>query len=116
METQVVVTNDSFLSEIDVAQRLGLTVKAFQGWRARRVGPAFLKLGAGPRARVRYRLTDLLDWEARQGRAGACVMIGAELRAEPVEICCAFMLHSEPGAISGSPGSLSWTQEAPLHE
>ena len=58
--------SEVFLSEIDLAQRLGLSVKALQGWRARRVGPPFLKLGAGPRARVRYRLTDLLDWEASQ--------------------------------------------------
>jgi len=66
MQTQIAVTNESFLSEIDVAKRLGLSVKALQGWRARRVGPPFLKLGAGPRARVRYRLADLIAWEARQ--------------------------------------------------
>jgi hypothetical protein len=66
MEPQLAVSNESFLSEIDVAQRLGLSVKALQGWRARRVGPPFLKLGAGPRARVRYRLADLLAWETRQ--------------------------------------------------
>ena len=66
MEPQIAVASESFLSEIDVAQRLGLSVKALQGWRARRVGPPFLKLGAGQRARVRYRLADLLAWETMQ--------------------------------------------------
>jgi len=47
------------LVEIEVAQRLCLGIKTLQEWRRRRFGPPFIKLGAGPHARVRYPLTML---------------------------------------------------------
>jgi hypothetical protein len=58
--------SERHLTEVEVAQRLGLTVKGLQDWRRRRVGPAFIKLGPGPHARVRYPLVALMQWETAQ--------------------------------------------------
>ena len=51
-------TNE-LLSQRQVAARLGLSARTIEGWRARGVGPPFLRLSA--RA-VRYRTSDLEQW------------------------------------------------------
>lgn len=51
-------TNE-LLSQRQVAARLGLSTRTIEGWRARGVGPPFLRLSA--RA-VRYRAMDLEQW------------------------------------------------------
>jgi len=47
------------LSQQQVAVRLGVSARTIEGWRARGVGPPFLRLSA--RA-VRYRVSDLEQW------------------------------------------------------
>ena len=47
------------LSQRQVAVRLGVSARTIEGWRARGVGPPFLRLSA--RA-VRYRAVDLEQW------------------------------------------------------
>lgn len=66
------------LSQREVAMRLGVSARTVEGWRARGVGPPYLRLSA--RA-VRYRSSDLEQWldrrrvgdepplEARNGRS-----------------------------------------------
>src|SRR5437870_4526623 len=52
-------TSNEFLSQREVAVRLGMSARTIEGWRARGVGPPFLRLSA--RA-VRYRSSDLEQW------------------------------------------------------
>src|SRR5215831_21018675 len=47
------------LTQQQVAARLGVSARTIEGWRARGVGPPFLRLSA--RA-VRYRAVDLEQW------------------------------------------------------
>ncbi|MGH7308766.1 MAG: helix-turn-helix transcriptional regulator [Candidatus Rokuibacteriota bacterium] len=51
------------LSQRQVALRLGISTRTLEGWRARGVGPPFLRLSA--RA-VRYRSVDLEQWLDRR--------------------------------------------------
>lgn len=51
-----------FLQEADLAKRLKLSIKSIQSWRLKGEGPVFLKLGR--RGAVRYRMRDVLAWEA----------------------------------------------------
>lgn len=43
------------LGEKEAAELLGVAAKTLQGWRWRKTGPAYLKIGR----RIRYRITDL---------------------------------------------------------
>jgi Helix-turn-helix domain len=36
---------DDYLSETDLAEELGVTVRTLQGWRQRRIGPAWTRIG-----------------------------------------------------------------------
>lgn len=49
-----------------VAERYGITPETLSNWRRERKGPPFIRLGAGPRPRTMYRLTDVLEWERTQ--------------------------------------------------
>ena len=42
------------LTAKQVASMLGVHHRTLEGWRAKRTGPAWVKLGDGVRARVRY--------------------------------------------------------------
>lgn len=53
--------------ERDLADRWDVSERTLQRWRARNVGPAFVMIGTGPR----YRVGDVLDYEARRRRGGA---------------------------------------------
>lgn len=46
-------------NEKDAAHLLGLSVRTLQSWRARGIGPAFLKLGGWS---VRYRVADIVSY------------------------------------------------------
>jgi len=65
-------SDDPLLAETSAAGVLGgdepLSVKTLQAWRASGKGPRFLKLGAGPRAAVRYKLSELRRWLAEGER------------------------------------------------
>jgi predicted DNA-binding transcriptional regulator AlpA len=56
-------TTNELLSQREVAVRLGVSARTVEGWRARGVGPPYLRLSA--RA-VRYRSSDLEQWLARR--------------------------------------------------
>ena len=58
----------SLWDERRAAAHLSVSPRCLQGWRLRAKGPPFLKLGAGRRARVRYRPADVLAWLKRQER------------------------------------------------
>jgi len=44
------------------AKLLNLSTGTLGNYRIKGIGPKYLKLGKGPRAPVRYRRGDLLDW------------------------------------------------------
>lgn len=58
----------TLLTESQVAEILGISVRTVQGWRHRGGGPRYLKLGKGHGA-VRYDLSDLQDYIASRARA-----------------------------------------------
>jgi len=53
------LATSELLSQRQVAVRLGVSARTIEGWRARGIGPPFLRLSA--RA-VRYRAVDLEQW------------------------------------------------------
>jgi hypothetical protein len=62
---------DELLTPVQVGQWAKLTVKALANARSRGTGPAFVKLGPGPNAPVRYRRGAVEQWitEGRDGSA-----------------------------------------------
>lgn len=62
--------DDVLLGEAAAADVLGgLSTKTLQAWRTEKRGPRFVKLGDGPRAPVRYRLSELRRWLQERERA-----------------------------------------------
>ncbi|SEG44224.1 Helix-turn-helix domain-containing protein [Thermomonospora echinospora] len=53
------------LTPDDLAARLGISVGAVYQMNRRRTGPQYLKIGR----RVRYKLTDVIEWENAHYRA-----------------------------------------------
>ena len=49
---------DALLTELQVSELLGLSVRTLQSWRVRRAGPRFVQAGRA----IRYRRRDLIDW------------------------------------------------------
>jgi hypothetical protein len=52
-----------FLTPQQLAARWALRPATLAEWRVKGQGPRFLKPGHTPKARVRYRLDDIEDWE-----------------------------------------------------
>lgn len=63
METQEQV--DKTLTTYELAQRWGMASKTLEVWRMRKKGPPFFKLGEHARARVMYRMKDILAYEEK---------------------------------------------------
>jgi excisionase family DNA binding protein len=64
----VTSADDIWLTRIQVAERLDIPPKTLAEWASKGTGPPYAKFGR----HVRYRLSDLLEWEAAQfvGRDG----------------------------------------------
>lgn len=54
----------TFLNQIELSRRWGISPRTLERWRWMGEGPAFIKLGG----RVVYRLTDVEEYEAAQFR------------------------------------------------
>jgi excisionase family DNA binding protein len=65
--------NERWLSRRELADRLGLPAKTLAQWAGKGAGPRYARMGR----HVRYRLSDVLEWEAAQveDRRGA-VLVG----------------------------------------
>ena len=59
-------TNDTLLTEQELAERWRVAKRTVRHWRANQRGPAFIRLGRTQQGRVMYRLADVLAYEARQ--------------------------------------------------
>jgi predicted DNA-binding transcriptional regulator AlpA len=74
---------NEMLTRLEAAALLRIRPHTLANWTTRGRGPARVKLGAGPRAAVRYRLSDVEAWLAdpaaawRRGRAGGGRMTAA---------------------------------------
>nr|WP_232326896.1 helix-turn-helix domain-containing protein [Mycobacterium sherrisii] len=55
-------TDDKWLTRQDLADRYGLPVKTPAEWASKGTGPRYAKFGR----HVRYRLSDVIDWEGKQ--------------------------------------------------
>lgn len=58
------MTENQMLTPHALAARWKITVQTLYNWRVRKVGPPFVRIGMGPRARVLYRLDDVMAFEA----------------------------------------------------
>jgi len=67
----------SLIDDKEAAQRLGMKPPTLRSWRCRGVGPAYIKLGRGKRAAVRYDLRDLARF-VEQGRRDSSVRAAFE--------------------------------------
>lgn len=57
-------TPQPHLRELDLAKRWMTSQRTLQRWRAKGLGPAWIKIGGG----VRYRMADVVDYEHRHLR------------------------------------------------
>ena len=55
-------TDDKWLTRQDLADRYGLPVETPAEWASKGTGPRYAKFGR----HVRYRLSDVIDWESKQ--------------------------------------------------
>jgi predicted DNA-binding transcriptional regulator AlpA len=55
-------TDDKWLTRQELADRYGLPVKTPAEWASTGTGPRYAKFGR----HVRYRMSDVIDWESKQ--------------------------------------------------
>jgi predicted DNA-binding transcriptional regulator AlpA len=55
-------TEDHWISRRELAERYGLPVKTPAEWASKGTGPRYARFGR----HVRYRLSDVIDWERKQ--------------------------------------------------
>lgn len=60
---------DVRLTTEQLAEMWGMTADHLEVWRMRGKGPKFIKLGDDPRAPVRYRMSDILEYEKIRTRS-----------------------------------------------
>lgn len=61
---------ETYLTPVDLARRLGVSVDTLARWRCQGIGPLYIKPGGNAKqARVRYRLSDIEAWEEASTRA-----------------------------------------------
>jgi hypothetical protein len=51
-----------YLTPRQTAQLIGFSLRALEAMRARRIGPAFVKVGKAKNGPIRYRLEDVRAW------------------------------------------------------
>ena len=61
---------DNLLTTAQLAEKWQLSPLTLEAWRNRKIGPPWIKLGPGSSSGVRYRLDDILAWEAANRQAG----------------------------------------------
>jgi predicted DNA-binding transcriptional regulator AlpA len=61
-------TNERWLSRQELAGRFGLPVKTLAQWASKGTGPRYARMGR----HVRYRLSDVIDWETTRFGDNEC--------------------------------------------
>lgn len=62
--------DELWLSRKDLAERLGIPVKTPAEWAWKKTGPRYARFGK----HVRYRLTDVIEWEESMMSASAAIL------------------------------------------
>lgn len=57
---------DVFLTPTELAKRWKMSTHTLTNWRVQKVGPAYVKMGSGPRGKVLYRLAEIEAYEAER--------------------------------------------------
>ena len=53
------------ITPAQLALRWGLNLNTLSQWRVAGTGPKFIRLGDGERPRIRYRMSDVMEYERR---------------------------------------------------
>jgi len=61
--------DERWLTQEDLAERFQVSVAAIRDWRAQRYGPAGVKFGRGKGGTVRYRLSEVEQFERETEQA-----------------------------------------------
>lgn len=70
------MNNETLFDETQVAERLRISPATLRSWRARGIGPVYVKLGTGKKSPVRYHHRDLEQYIA-QGRHASSASVRA---------------------------------------
>jgi hypothetical protein len=65
MEIELMAAADPLLNDTEAAKLLCVSAATLRSWRCRGIGPAFIKLGKGAKAPVRYSESDLEQFIAQ---------------------------------------------------
>ena len=68
-EFAILAVADPLLNDGEAAKRLCVSVATLRSWRCRGIGPAFIKMGSGAKAPVRYSESDIEQYIAQCRRA-----------------------------------------------
>jgi predicted DNA-binding transcriptional regulator AlpA len=61
----LLVLETQMRTEREAAKFLGLAAATLRSWRCRGIGPAYVKMGPGPKSPVRYNRADIDAWVAQ---------------------------------------------------
>ena len=56
--------NNRLLTTEELSERWGIAIPTLMAWRSQNKGPKYLKLGDFKTSRVRYRMEDIIEYEA----------------------------------------------------
>ncbi len=73
---------ENLLTTQEVATYLRITSQTLAKWRRDGEGPPFIRLGGGPRGRIRFRWVDLMDWLDAHGNDGSSQRTGSPIPRE----------------------------------
>ena len=73
---------ETLLTTEEVATYLRVTSQTLMKWRRDGEGPPFIRLGGGPRGRIRFRWMDLMDWLDAHGNDGSSQRKGSPIPRE----------------------------------
>ncbi len=65
LELDIMAAADPLLNDAEAAKRLCVSAATLRSWRCRGIGPAFIKMGRGAKAPVRYSESDIEQYIAQ---------------------------------------------------
>ena len=74
--------NERWLSRRELADRLGLPVKTLAQWASKGAGPRYARMGR----HVRYRVSDVVEWEAAQLKDRCKAVLVGRSERDPGEV------------------------------
>lgn len=62
------MNDEVYLTTIDLAERWKMSPDTLSNWRIKKIGPHYLKVGAGRNTKVLYKLIDVIQFENENTR------------------------------------------------